>query len=402
MASTEDVPDCITVTEYWGENTIDGGTTTVTEYEGVATVTKQPSYMTVTVYPETTTFSTSKVVVPTSTQTKTASWTSLQTAAPAKATYGPCRPGDSDEKEQTGLRPTHDQSVTLYCIAIYIVGIAISWNLIGLRELLWPLKSFVVALHELGHVVSVMCLGGSIGEFCMAPNPGGQTLVFNPDGPPLPLPIEALPLGYIFNIFGGGLLTFCGFNTLASKIASFILGTCLVGVFARAGSFLARLMTLLSIGLMIGLWWVEHAWALRFYVLFVGVMSSFYVLWDVLDDAIFAKRNPCCPAQHTLAFPILSPGSKSLFTILWFLISFVFFVGFVLAALATWKQSPHAMQDSYNSALQPLFETDACLFAGTVKPKHSCLLDRQRQRKATLHTFYPFLSAPRFAPHSRS
>ncbi|KAK4057490.1 hypothetical protein OIO90_001559 [Microbotryomycetes sp. JL221] len=343
VTATEDVPDCITLTQVWGESTINGGTITLTEYQGVATVIveRKPSYLTVTVYPTTTTFSTSKVIIPTSTRTKTTSWKPTQTAEYAQESDGPCKPGDAEEREQTGLKPTHDQSITLYVIAIYIVGIALGWNLILIRDLLWPLKSLVVGFHEIGHVIAVMCLGGSIGEFCMSPNPGGLTLIFNPEGgPSLPLPMAALPSGYIVNIMFGGLLTFCGFNTLASKIASFIVGICLVAVLSRAGSFLAKIVTLMTIGLMIGLWWIEHAWALRFFILFIGVMSSFYVLWDVLDDAVFAKRNPCCPAQHTLAYPLLSPG---MYTIIWFLISFTLFVGFVLAALATWKQSPHAM-----------------------------------------------------------
>lgn len=63
-------------------------------------------------------------------------------------------------------------------------------------------------------------------------------------------------------------------------------------------------------------------------------------LWDVADDAFFAKQNPSCPYLHWEGQPALSPA---LWTIIWVLVSFLLFVGFVLAALATWKQSPHAM-----------------------------------------------------------
>jgi hypothetical protein len=63
-------------------------------------------------------------------------------------------------------------------------------------------------------------------------------------------------------------------------------------------------------------------------------------LWDVADDAFFAKQNPCCPALMWNQTRILGPG---LWTLIWFLISFILFIGFILAALATWKQSPHAM-----------------------------------------------------------
>lgn len=63
-------------------------------------------------------------------------------------------------------------------------------------------------------------------------------------------------------------------------------------------------------------------------------------LWDVADDAFFAKQNPCCPALHFEAMPRLSPAG---WTILYVVVSLLIFVGFILAALATWKQSPHAM-----------------------------------------------------------
>ena len=115
-------------------------------------------------------------------------------------------------------------------------------------------------------------------------------MLYNPDGPALPLPLAALPLAYLMNIFIGGLLTFCGFNTLASKIASFILAFCWIGVFMRSGG-LGKGMTVLAAGLMVGLWFADGAWPLRFYVLFCGVMSSFYVIWDVIVRC-FGSRLP--------------------------------------------------------------------------------------------------------------
>lgn len=63
-------------------------------------------------------------------------------------------------------------------------------------------------------------------------------------------------------------------------------------------------------------------------------------LWDVADDAFFAKQNPCCPALHFEAMPRLSPAA---WTSIYIVASLVLFAGFILAALATWKQSSFAM-----------------------------------------------------------
>ncbi|GAA5879876.1 hypothetical protein JCM16303_004381 [Sporobolomyces ruberrimus] len=225
-------------------------------------------------------------------------------------------------------------------VFLSIIGIAIGWNLFILRDLLYPFKVLTVAIHEMGHVFATIILGYRIGFFSIDPKLGGATQIYIGEDREHPLPFAALPAGYVFSIFIGGVLTFCGFNTLASKIASFIIGLCWIAVFLRV-QVLAKLMTIGAAGLMVGLWFVDHAWPLRLYVLFCGVMISFYVLWDAADDAFFAKQYPCCPALFYQRFPSLNPG---LWTLIWFLISFLFFIGFVLAGLATWKQSDHAMR----------------------------------------------------------
>ncbi|KAJ8292094.1 60S ribosomal protein L18-B [Rhodotorula toruloides] len=339
VTNTQDVPAEVTIYTTYGEPPIvDGGTIVETIWKGQSTLTVPgPSYLTLTFYPTATTYSTSRTTIPTATRTKTAS-----PAAASAPTSTVCAPGDADEKQFTGLKPTHD----------HIVGIAIGWNLFILRDLLYPLKVFTVAVHEMGHVFVAICLAYRIGVLSIDPKIGGLTRVVVLENREHPLPIAALPPGYLFSIIVGGVLTFCGFDTLASKIASFIVGLGFVAVFLRV-EVPAKIMTLLALGLMIGLWFVDHAWGLRFFILFLGVMSSFYVLWDVADDAFFAKQNPCCPSLHFEAFPRLSPG---IWSIIYITLSFLLFVGFILAALATWKQSPHAMycQDSMTCRFRPL------------------------------------------------
>lgn len=58
------------------------------------------------------------------------------------------------------------------------------------------------------------------------------------------------------------------------------------------------------------------------------------------DDALFAKENACCATLHFLVLEVWSPA---LWTLFYLAVSFVIFVGFILAGLATWKEGPHAM-----------------------------------------------------------
>ncbi|TKA50960.1 hypothetical protein B0A53_05741 [Rhodotorula sp. CCFEE 5036] len=345
VTNTRDVPEILTVYTTYGESPmVDGGTTTETVYKGESTLTVLgPSYLTLTFYPTTTTYAVSRTTIPTATKTKTKD---AQVATHATATlrlhFSACcfnrlRSWASTAGEAlTELR----LDICLAALTRSIVGIGIGWNLAIIRDFLFPCKTFTVGVHEVGHVLVTVCLGYRIGLFTINPKDGGLTRTKPAAADVIEgIPFAALPAGYVFSMVVGGLLTFCGFNTLASKVASFIVGLGFVAVFLWVDA-LPKLLTLATVGLMIGLWFVDHAWGLRFFILFLGVMNSFYVLWDVADDAFFAKQNPCCPALHFEAMPRLSPAG---WTILYVAVSLLVFVGFILAALATWKQSPHAM-----------------------------------------------------------
>ena len=73
---------------------------------------------------------------------------------------------------------------------------------------------------------------------------------------------------------------------------------------------LGLVLVLLTVGLMIGFWFIDRkltvsrqhdagkylrsggladAMYLRYYVLFVGVMCCWYIIWDFVDDFIFQK-----------------------------------------------------------------------------------------------------------------
>jgi hypothetical protein len=303
LRSSSDVPDCITVTQTYGV-TKTSGTTTQTIYYGTEAIT--PSYVTVTVYPTTTEQKTKTTTIHTTTKTKT-SPTATKTGV-----HRACLPGDADEKEFTGLKPTHDESITLYVIAIYLVGIGLGWNLIGLRLLLHPFKLLTVAIHETGHAAGCILLSTGIGEWTISPIAGGITYTKVDDTRMRELmPPAALPLGFVMSIVVGGLLTFCGFDTLASKIASFIVVLMWLALIISTGFSLDGLLCLCAAGLTVGLWFADHGYGLRFLVLFLGVMNSLYVLWDAADDAFFAKLNPCCATLHFVTLEIWSPACKS-------------------------------------------------------------------------------------------
>ncbi|PLW44286.1 hypothetical protein PCASD_03876 [Puccinia coronata f. sp. avenae] len=216
----------------------------------------------------------------------------------------PCYPGEESIRVPGHLTPTSPtQTSTLFAIALYFVIILVCWNLFMIRHVLFPFKLVVVAWHEFGHVVASSCSGCKLESVTIDPNEGGATRMQANVYPNL-----SLPFGYISSCLFGGLLVFCGFNTLASKIASFFLMMSLIVAFWWATGLITRLMTLLSIGLLIGFWFIDHAGVLRYFILFVGVMSSWYIIYDVMDDFVFRKMNASCPVLFEARFPMIRAG----------------------------------------------------------------------------------------------
>jgi hypothetical protein len=93
-----------------------------------------------------------------------------------------------------------------------------------------------------------------------------------------------LPAGYLGSSIIGALLIFCGFNIVASKIASIVLGVCfLLTLWWARRDWLTIVTVLLAVGLLVACWFIKHAEPLRFVVLFIGVMSSLYSVWDIVS-----------------------------------------------------------------------------------------------------------------------
>jgi len=107
--STQEVPTAITISTTVGEENpiVNGGTTVETIYKGASTLTVAgPSYLTLTFYPTSTAYYTSKTTIATATKTATQGPTKPQ---PQQAGEDVCKVGDAGVKKKTGLTPTHDR-----------------------------------------------------------------------------------------------------------------------------------------------------------------------------------------------------------------------------------------------------------------------------------------------------
>lgn len=90
-------------------------------------------------------------------------------------------------------------------------------------------------------------------------------------------PYITLPAGYIGSAFWGALAVFAGFDVLASKIVACILGVCLLITLFWAKNWLTRVISILFVGVMVGLWFLDDGKWLRYFVLFFGAMSGMFL-----------------------------------------------------------------------------------------------------------------------------
>jgi len=185
----------------------------------------------------------------------------------------------------------------------YILIIMILWHMPYIKAILYPFKMVTVAFHEFGHAITALCTGGKVKSIKLDPNEGGATQMVGG------VDCITLPAGYLGSAFFGGIMVFCGFNLLASKILGGFLAFCLLLTLWWARNWLARIIAVVFIGLIIAGYFILNGEVLRYFVLFMGVMSALYSIWDILEDLVFRKVNEsdaskfaklcplCCPAQ---------------------------------------------------------------------------------------------------------
>lgn len=205
------------------------------------------------------------------------------------------------------------QKITFGVFFAYLVAIAIISYIPMVNKILWPFKMLTVSFHEFGHAFACIMTCGKVDGLELDPREGGCTHMHGG------MPWVTLPAGYLGSAFMGALLIFCGYNIVASKIASFVIGV--VSIMSLywgmktwfkkkySNPWVVPLIIAINDGLMVACWFIANSEALRFYVvsctnigpsprglitndmsqLFIGTMACAYSIWDIYDDCIRRK-----------------------------------------------------------------------------------------------------------------
>jgi len=130
-------------------------------------------------------------------------------------------------------------------------------------ELYWLFaqQMLTIAFHEFGHAMAACVTGGRVKSISLDPREGGVTHMQGG------ISAITLPAGYLGSSLIGALLIFCGFDIVASKIASIVLGVCfLLTLWWARRDWLTISTVLLAVGLLVACWFIKHAEPLRFVV----------------------------------------------------------------------------------------------------------------------------------------
>ncbi|EIW85546.1 hypothetical protein CONPUDRAFT_98645 [Coniophora puteana RWD-64-598 SS2] len=264
---------------------------------------------------------------------------------------------------QTSFTPNSTQRITLIVAGVYVIVIGILWHIPFLSWIIYPFKLLTVGFHEMSHAIAGMLTCATIHSVELDPDEGGETRMSGG------IAWITLPAGYLGSSFIGACLIACGFDENASKVACLVLAVFfLFTLWWARRNWLTWALIFGMCALIVLFWFVAGGVALRFFVLFVGVMSCLYCLWDIIDDTIerkvnnsdasaFARICGCCPSR--------------VWGVIWLIQAFIFFALGVIVGLVAFKQSfaqqksdsDHFLPVPGSSAAAPSFTLSSPLFA---------------------------------------
>jgi len=246
----------------------------------------------------------------------------------------PWFPHISARDSNGAIVPTHDQFTVLYVIIVYAVVLFGLWTIPGARIMIIPLKLFAIGWHELCHAIFAIMTGGTITRMSIDPATGGCTTVR--DGHPASI----LCAGYVGSTLMGGLFILGGFDTLAAKLLSFVAGIGLIAPLSLVQDKLTILLTVVYEGLLVGFWFIDHAQALRWYMLFLGMIHILYVIWDITDEKFFRKAHDSDCTQFSYLYKGIPAHVWAMF---WIAFQLGSLIGFIFLGIAAFKLTPDQM-----------------------------------------------------------
>ena len=175
-------------------------------------------------------------------------------------------------------RRTRSRLVFVLAFLAYFAAVWFLWN----TPVVYPLKIFVVLLHEVSHAAAALATGGTVEAILLDPSQGGACRC--PGGSPF----WTLSAGYLGSLGWGAFLILAAESrrvrarTMVATVAGLVL--LLTAGYLR-GVFAVTFGVLFGLGLAAAARWLGETLN-RLLVRVVGMTSCLYVLLDIKSDVL--------------------------------------------------------------------------------------------------------------------
>lgn len=211
------------------------------------------------------------------------------------------------------MNVTNGKFQILY-LAIMIAIAGLFWNTI----FIYPIKLFVVMLHEMSHGLMAMLFGGTILQIQIDPRIGGYCQYRLE--PSFWSSIMTASAGYLGSLLWGTLILVLAVKTKKDHYISLIIGFVLLWLsyfVLKSGEFFGTAMTVgLGIFMLVAYKYFSPVFH-DLWLKFIGITSCFYVILDIKDDLI-DRTNIGSDADQIAE---ITGFSSQLIGIIWILIA---------------------------------------------------------------------------------
>lgn len=207
-----------------------------------------------------------------------------------------------------------------------VKSILILLGMVALAYLLWdtpllyPLKLFVVILHEMSHGIAAIMTGGTILEIQIDPRIGGLCRYAKPQG--FIGDIFVASAGYLGSMFWGALILFVAARTRYDRYVLLLTGFIvfiLTVLYVREPFGIA--FCLIFSAVMFGAFKFLPDWLNDYLLKFIGLTSCLYAIVDIKEDLI--DRSGIGSDADAIARLIGLPSLSIAIGVLWIVLSLV-------------------------------------------------------------------------------
>jgi hypothetical protein len=172
-------------------------------------------------------------------------------------------------------------------VAGFVVYFSLLWTFWS-TPVVYPLKVFVVLLHELSHAIAAWATGGSVDYIELDPRQGGATWIRGG------LPFLTLSAGYLGSLLWGvGLVRAAYWKKMRAWAMTAVMGTMvlLLTAFFVANGFGIVFGILFGLAMLASAWRLSELWNRRL-ILVLGMTSCLYAVLDIKSDILDRPLAP--------------------------------------------------------------------------------------------------------------